>query len=206
MWHKHLPNLWQMPPNVLQGPQCVLRHYQDSLLHQTQKGASIMNLPAHVKLVIFDVDGTLVTTKSGETFRKTADDWQWLPGRLEKLRALEEQGIYTAIATNQGGVAFGYLRRADILQEIARMGDEGHIIAFEICYAHPNATLEEYRADPPCRKPNPGMLLSIIENSRYQKHETLMVGDRPEDAEAAQNAGVAFMWADEFFSEKEQAS
>ena len=27
------------------------------------------------KLIIFDVDGTLTTTKSGATFRKTADDW-----------------------------------------------------------------------------------------------------------------------------------
>ncbi len=36
------------------------------------------------KLVIFDVDGTLTTTKSGATFRESADDWQWLPGRLEK--------------------------------------------------------------------------------------------------------------------------
>src|SRR5260221_2433900 len=72
------------------------------------EGKSKMFLASHVKLVIFDVDGTIVTTKSGETFRKTADDWQWLPGRLEKLQELDRQGVKLAIATNQGGVAFEY--------------------------------------------------------------------------------------------------
>ena len=43
------------------------------------------------KLIIFDADGTLVEPASGETFRKTADDWQWLPSRLEKLRELRVQ-------------------------------------------------------------------------------------------------------------------
>jgi D-glycero-D-manno-heptose 1,7-bisphosphate phosphatase len=163
-----------------------------------------MNVGSHVKLIIFDVDGTLVETKSGATFRKTADDWQWLPGRLEKLHQLEEQGVYTAVATNQAGVAFGYLERKDIKYEIGRMVEEGHIIAVQICYAHPNATIEEYRAGSSDRKPGAGMLLAIIHDAKVQKANTLMVGDRPEDEQAAQNAGVAFMWADEFFSQENE--
>ena len=152
------------------------------------------------KLIIFDVDGTLTTTKSGATFRKTADDWQWLPGRLEKLQELDREGVKLAIASNQGGVAFGYMAASDIHRELRRMAQEAHIpsIAFDI--THPKAKIEDLREDSPRRKPAPGMLLEIIKASGESSADTLMVGDREEDEQAAHNAGVAFMWADEFFS------
>src|SRR5260221_7136591 len=102
----------------------------------SSKKGTRMNLPSHVKLVIFDVDGTLVTTKSGETFRKTADDWQWLPGRIETLKALLEQGIQTGLATNQGGVAFGYFSQASIIHELYNLVDEANIGCVRWCLTH----------------------------------------------------------------------
>src|SRR5260221_6228794 len=162
-----------------------------------------MNLPSHVKLVIFDVDGTLVTTKSGATFRKTADDWQWLPGRLETLKVLQAQGVHLGIATNQGGVAFGYLDPLEIRHELMAMANEGHIAYVEMCFSHPEATRPGYRDNSPRRKPGPGMLNEIIDTSGEAKQDTLMVGDRPEDEQAAQNAGVAFAWSKDFFGDKE---
>src|SRR5260221_9734234 len=78
-----------------------------------------MNIGSHIRLCIFDVDGTLVKPKSittpppnmrgGWGFRQSADDWEWLPGRLEKCHAIIQRGISIALATNQGGVAFGHL-------------------------------------------------------------------------------------------------
>ena len=56
------------------------------------------------------------------------------------------------------------------------------------------------------RKPNPGMLLSAITYFRYTHDSTielsqcLMVGDRPEDEQAAAAADVAFQWAKDFFN------
>ncbi len=163
-----------------------------------------MNLPSHVKLVIFDVDGTLVTTKSGETFRKTADDWQWLPGRKEKLGNVFKQNVVLGIATNQGGVAFGYMEEGLIAKEIDRLASEALIGWVEICYTHPNACIPEYyHANDPRRKPGPGMLLQIMQYTQIGPIHTLMVGDRPEDEQAAQNAGVAFAWSTDFFGDKE---
>ncbi len=143
-----------------------------------------------VKLIIFDVDGTLTTTKSGATFRKSADDWQWLPGRLEKLKELDRQGMKLAVATNQGGVAFGYLDPHEIRSELYRMAKEAHIPYVTMCFSHPNATIEMW----------PGMLLEAIKVSGEQKTAVLMVGDRPEDEEAAAQADVDFQWSDNFFS------
>ena len=162
-----------------------------------------MNLPEHIKLVIFDADGTLVTTKSGATFRKTADDWQWLPGRLEKLKALQAQSSKIGIASNQGGVAFGYMRNADIINELHKMAREiGKDVYVAVCVTHPSASIDVYQAPYDTRrKPRPGMLLEVQEWHKIGPIHTLMVGDRPEDEQAAQNAGVAFMWADEFFKD-----
>lgn len=164
-------------------------------------------IPSHIRLVIFDIDGTLVTTKSGATFRKTADDWQWLPGRLERLKFLQAQGGKIAIATNQGGVAFGYMRRKDIIDELYKMAYEvGTGIYISACFTHPKATIEEFKAeDDTRRKPGPGMLIEAQEHFKIGPIHTLMVGDRPEDEQAAQNAGVAFMWADEFFKGLDKA-
>lgn len=154
-----------------------------------------------MKLYIFDADGTLVTTKSGATFRKTADDWQWLPGRLEKLAELDQQGAKLAVASNQGGVAFGYMDAGDIRAALLDMAAEAHIPYVAMCFSHPKASIPEYQEDSPRRKPGPGMLLEIIAALGEAKERALMIGDRPEDEEAARAAGIAFQWADEFFSE-----
>jgi len=49
------------------------------------------------------------------------------------------------------------------------------------------------------RKPNPGMLLQAMADAGVTPADTLMVGDTESDRQAAENAGCAFAWADEFF-------
>lgn len=154
---------------------------------------------AHIKLVIFDVDGTLVTTNSGATFRESADDWQWLPGRLEKCQQLLDGGVALAIASNQGGVAYGFMDEEEVRQELERVAAEIGCNVLGICFTHPNGKLTQYRREDERRKPGPGMLIEAMQAGNFGTWQTLMVGDRPEDEQAAQNAGVAFMWADDFF-------
>ena len=55
--------------------------------------------------------------------------------------------------------------------------------------------------DPSWRKPEPGMLQHAIQLFQVELEETLFVGDRPEDEQAAKNANVDFMWAYEFFGD-----
>ncbi len=164
-----------------------------------QKGDTKMDY----KLIIFDVDGTLTETKSGAQFRQEADDWQWLPNRLTRLRQLKQQGIRLAIATNQGGVAFGYMEMADVLYELDIMCKECGVSpgGLYICYNHPKATIPIYKHDDDRRKPRPGMLRDAMKDFDADPDETLMVGDRPEDFEAAKNAGCAFSWATDFFGD-----
>lgn len=155
------------------------------------------------KLVIFDVDGTLVKTKSGKEFRDGAADWELLPRRSEVLAALHEAGVKTAIASNQGGVAFGYMRQDDIERELCLTADALGMerATIHYCTDHPNATINEHRGDSPWRKPGPLMLMSAMAHAGVPREQTLMVGDRPEDQKAAEAAGCDFTLADEYFAE-----
>ena len=156
------------------------------------------------RLYIFDVDWTLTKPKTGGTFRKGADDWQWLPGRRERLKTLQVNGAYLALATNQGGVAFGYMRKSDIITELYKMAYEvGNNIFVSACFTHPKASIEEYRVEGDTRrKPGPGMLTEAMEHFRVSPAETLYVGDMAEDEQAAKNANVDFMVAEDFFKEQ----
>src|SRR5689334_2219991 len=150
------------------------------------------------KCVIFDVDGTLTTTKSGATFRKTADDWQWLPGRIAKIAFLHLHGVKMAVATNQGGVAFGYMAESDIHAELVKMCSIANFRSFRVCYTHPKASIEQYRKEDINRKPGPGMIQEIMKELDVSPTDVLFVGDREEDEQAAKNAGVDFCWEHEF--------
>src|SRR5579859_2967734 len=70
------------------------------------------------QLIIFDWDGTLAVPESGATFRKRGERYVWLrddmPGILEWLCA----DNHIAIATNQGGIAFGIIEQQETEQAI----------------------------------------------------------------------------------------
>lgn len=155
------------------------------------------------KLIIFDVDGTLVETKTGGPFRESADDWKFMPGVVVKCTKMRELGALLGIATNQGGVAFSWSKftEAQIQAEIQRTAMGIGAAYVSICYniANEKALPQYFHKDDPRRKPNPGMLLEIIEAARVTKGDVLYVGDRPEDEQAAKNAGVVFQWNTDFF-------
>ena len=157
------------------------------------------------KLYILDIDGTLVVTKSGGTFRKSADDWQWLPGRLEKCKALRADGALFAIATNQAGVAFPWSKFTEAemqaeIEKVAREIDAGFVA---VCYTTPNekALFAYYNPNDLRRKPGPAMLLEAMTfyQDQIDPGEVVMIGDRVEDRDAAEAASVAFIAADIFF-------
>ena len=158
-----------------------------------------------ITLYIFDVDGTLVETKSGDTFRKTADDWRWLPGRVQHLQDLSAH-THIAFASNQAGVAFPWSKFTDleISNEMKIMAEATNAVTWRCCFTTPNekALPQYHNPNDPNRKPGPGMLLDIMHYLDTDKEHTLFVGDRPEDEQAAKAAGVRFQWAKDYFHEQ----
>lgn len=83
----------------------------------TSKGLIASN-----KIAGYDVDGTIIKTKSGNVFPKTIDDWQIafneVPG---KLKSLHKDGHKIVFFTNQAGISKGKLTIADFRKKIERI-------------------------------------------------------------------------------------
>src|SRR3990172_6697004 len=52
-------------------------------------------------MVMFDLDGTLVTTKSGNILPRTSGDWTWMPHVIDTLTRLVTENTTIVIVTNQ---------------------------------------------------------------------------------------------------------
>jgi len=165
------------------------------------------------RFAIFDVDGTLteITPEALKKFPKMVSPYSLgqqrpLPGVVEKLAELKEAGIRMAIATNRGGVAWGFQKLKDaeaIAHEAAAMCGIPEATIY-LCPYHAKAKgwfrNKKYAKEHDCRKPRPGMLLQAMEEAGFGPEETIFVGDYETDEQAAENAGVRFFWAEEFFS------
>lgn len=162
---------------------------------EAQEAATVQ--PAY-KLVIFDYHNTLVNT-----------DWidhqplHVLPGRADICAALRAQGVHLAIASNQGGVAFGIRTPVQIRAEIEPIARSLGIEHWRTAFGHPSPKygFEEYATKQELfrRKPGPGMLLELVREADVMLSETLMVGDLAEDQGAAAAAGVDFIWTQDYF-------
>lgn len=151
------------------------------------------------KVLICDLDGTLIETKSGKTFPENEDDWKFK--RYIKEAIQEYNPKYILIVTNQGGIEKGYVdehkfwgKMCDIRDEIEKWGD--FIVKFQYCKSN----------DPNCyyRKPNPGMIeffrTDCIGGTDFSRRQALMIGDASglegqfsdTDLQCARNAGIKY--------------
>lgn len=57
------------------------------------------------KIAAFDMDGCLITPKSGKRFPTGASDWKFLNSKIStKLKSLHEDGFKIVVFTNQAGI------------------------------------------------------------------------------------------------------
>lgn len=145
-------------------------------------------------LYIFDKDNTLVSGL-GNRPANTPAEQTLLPGVFEKIEQLRAQGHKLAIASNQGGVAWGFITYTQAETLLKDCADKlGGVDAYAFCP-------HDDRKNSPCtcRKPRPGMLLDLMATLHFLPDQTVMVGDQESDRQAADSAGCAFIWARDFF-------
>jgi len=164
-------------------------------------GVTELDRVGKFQLVIFDADDTLRrTTTPGQPCPHRSGEWELIPGVRETLSQLpwdDPSGPRLGLASNQDQVAYGFLtsemaRRLLRDLALAATGLAPADAALQLC---PHAL--DVQCD--CRKPNPGMLLRIMEHYGVGPEETVFVGNDSSDCEAAQRAGVSFLWADKLF-------
>jgi D-glycero-D-manno-heptose 1,7-bisphosphate phosphatase len=136
-----------------------------------------------VKLVILDRDG--VINQDSDNFIKTVDEFIPLPGSVEAIARLKHAGYKVFVATNQSGISRGYYDIATLdamhkklAQQLSEFNAE--IDGIEFCPHGPDDQCD-------CRKPKPGMYLSIARKLGLSDlSDVLVVGDSLRDLEAAQ--------------------
>jgi D-glycero-D-manno-heptose 1,7-bisphosphate phosphatase len=127
------------------------------------------------------------------------EDFSFAPGAVDAMRRLREAGYLLVIVTNQSGIARGMYSEADYQALTTRMRAAlkeagAEVAAVFHCPHHPDGTVPALRRACDCRKPQPGMLLEAARTLGLSMPDSVLVGDKPSDIEAAQAAGVGRAW------------
>jgi D-glycero-D-manno-heptose 1,7-bisphosphate phosphatase len=158
-------------------------------------------------VLYLDIDGTVRQGKDDALgrFVNGPEDVVVFPEAVEMMRRWKHGGGRIVGVSNQGGIALGIVT----MERVAAAMSETHRQAEELfdtiawCSHHPDATDPEW-ARCWCRKPKAGLVieaalgLAARYGEMYPPYMGLMVGDRPEDEECANLAGLDFLWAPEW--------
>ncbi|QVM08813.1 hypothetical protein D8B26_003488 [Coccidioides posadasii str. Silveira] len=175
-------------------------------------------VPVKKRVAAFDLDGTLILTKSGNTFPRNEHDWKWwnhcVPGRIKELYS---KGYQVVIVTNQKKV---------LLKKVGKgaIGDSKSLTIFKskvsVILKDLDVPLSVYAATEydEYRKPRMGMWKLMLDDYDLDVEGVLdlegsiFVGDaagRPADHSCvdrnfASNIGLKFYTPEEFFLGKPQ--
>jgi D-glycero-D-manno-heptose 1,7-bisphosphate phosphatase len=139
-----------------------------------------------MKVIVLDRDG--VINEDSDAFVKSEGEWIPIAGSLEAIARLNQAGYRLVVATNQSGLGRGLLTLDDLNAMHQRLHDRlaelgGQVDAIFFCPHSP----EDQCA---CRKPRPGLLVSIRERFGLAPCDLLVIGDSLRDLESAWAAGV----------------
>jgi D-glycero-D-manno-heptose 1,7-bisphosphate phosphatase len=145
------------------------------------------------RAVFLDRDGVLNQDR-GHVSRP--EDFEWMPGVMHALRALQRAGWALVVTTNQSGIARGLYGPAEYENLTAWMHSELALHGVTLdgvyhCPHLPDAPLAAWRRHCDCRKPAPGMLRRAARDLDLDLCACVMVGDKPSDMLAGRAAGVA---------------
>jgi D-glycero-D-manno-heptose 1,7-bisphosphate phosphatase len=150
---------------------------------------------AQASALFLDRDG-VINVDRGYVHR--VEDFVFVPGIFDLARcAVQELGWRLIVATNQSGIGRGYFDEAAFQALTAWMcerfrAEGAPITRVYHCPYHPEAGIGAYRQDHPWRKPQPGMILQAAKDFALDLPHSALVGDKPDDMEAAAAAGVGW--------------
>ncbi len=138
-----------------------------------------------MKLIILDRDG--VINFDSDKFIRSPDEWKPIPGSLEAVARLNQNGYRVVIASNQSGVGRGLFDMATLNAIHAKMHKAlaqfgGRIDAVFYC---PHAADSQCG----CRKPRVGLFYQIADRFHVDLAGVPAIGDSLRDLQAASEAG-----------------
>jgi D-glycero-D-manno-heptose 1,7-bisphosphate phosphatase len=146
------------------------------------------NVARITKPVVFlDRDG--VINEDSSAYIKTRDDFRFIPGSIEAVKQLTQNGFACIVISNQSMIH----RKISTLSNLMDMNqwmisqvaaNGGHIQDIFFCPHGPDSGCK-------CRKPKTGLLEKAASVYSIDLSETIMIGDHIKDLQCANNAGCA---------------
>lgn len=135
------------------------------------------------KAIFLDRDGTINVEKN---YLYKIEDFEFLPRVIDALKILQDAGFCLIIITNQSGIARGFYDEEDLMRlhnwMTEDLSKQGILISsIYYCPHHPEATIEKYRKNCNCRKPQIGMYLKAISDFDISLEESYVIGDKLRD-------------------------
>ncbi len=136
-------------------------------------------------LIILDRDG--VINEDSDDYIKSPEEWVAIPGSLEAIARLSQNGYQIVVVTNQSGIG-RKLFTIETLNAIhikmnTHLAQYGGVIdAIFICPHLP-------RDNCGCRKPKPGLYNDVSERLRIPLNKVYCIGDKMTDIKAIESAG-----------------
>lgn len=123
------------------------------------------------------------------------EDFIWVKGAAELIARASDLGYHVFVVTNQGGVARGLYGEDQVQKLHGWISDQvfksgGRISDIRYCPHNPEGTVPDKAIPCSWRKPAPGMLNDLIKHHSVDHANSLMVGDRETDMQAAKAAGI----------------
>lgn len=136
-------------------------------------------------VVFLDRDG--VINQDSPQYIKSWSEFEFIPGSLEALAALNRSGFEVIIITNQSAVNRGLISENDLERmhyqlQVVVQSRGGRILDIFYCPHLPGERCS-------CRKPHPGMIEQASRKYGLDLQTTTLVGDSTRDIECARNAG-----------------
>jgi D-glycero-D-manno-heptose 1,7-bisphosphate phosphatase len=138
-----------------------------------------------MKLVILDRDG--VINFDSAQFIKSPEEWKPIPGSLEAIARLKQNGYRVVVATNQSGIGRGLFD----MDTLNRIHKKMHKASFELggridaIFYCPHSADSECE----CRKPKSGMFKRIAETLNVDLNGVPAIGDSLRDLQAGAAVG-----------------
>lgn len=144
--------------------------------------------PDRRPVVFLDRDGVINRNRDGDYVR-TPDDFEFLPGALEAVAALNRAGWTVVIVSNQAGVGSGLVSPENLerindkmLSAISEAG--GEIASVRYCTHRKDEGCD-------CRKPGTGLFTQACRELGLPLDGSYFVGDAESDLLAGRRAGCA---------------
>ncbi|MCA1586155.1 MAG: HAD family hydrolase [Acidobacteria bacterium] len=142
--------------------------------------------------VFLDRDGTINVDVG---YLHAVDQLELFPWSTDALRLLKRAGFALVIVTNQSGIAQGLIAKGfveevhgELQRRLEMVG--AAIDGYYYCPHHPMGSVEKFRGDCRCRKPNPGMIEDAARDLGLDPARSWVIGDKWIDVQLGQAVGA----------------